>query len=307
MKPALPLLAFALLASAGCTGLAADSADFGDTVTVRYTIHDADNGTTLRPARSATFVLGSGASGLGQAFERHLRGAQAGENLTFTVEDDPSLAFRQTTTVARELPTIERHQQAPRNQFEGSLGPASVGRQLQLYGVYMAEVTAVTADRVNFTVSLARPPEQTDEFANVGATLVSTQDDDEIFGRLDPQVGVVFTVNPPTPTNPRTPLGLSPGTYRTAGATEDEIVYEMSASSSADLMGKALRFTVNVVRVVPAEGTDGPACDEGEDGERKDCNYAAGRSPYVNGDPATVVDHPVLPDEGEGDGHDDAH
>src|SRR5688572_24751561 len=90
--------AFALSGCAGLTGLPEGSAEFGDTVTVRYTVELA-NGTALRTDRGATFVLGAGGSGLGLGFERALRGHTAGENLTFEVADDPSLEFGRTVEV----------------------------------------------------------------------------------------------------------------------------------------------------------------------------------------------------------------
>lgn len=290
MKPVLAALALAVLSVAGCTGLPEGSADFGDTVTVRFSATD-DNGTVLRPERTSTFVLGSGASGMGLGFERALRGALQGENLTFAVTDDPSLGFRDVVEVDRALPPIQRHQDASRRDFEANVGPAFAGQQFPAFGVYTATVTGITTDRVNFTIDLRDADldgfpdaSQEDPVPSVGAILVSEASESQILRSLKPNVGATFTINPPSPANPSTPLGLAPGTYRTVGANDDSIEYSKSTSASADLIGKTVHFKATILRLVVGE----------HDAEPVDGNYAARDAPYVNGDPDSVLDAPAV-------------
>lgn len=272
------LLALVLAATAGCTGLPAGSADFGDTVNVRYSVMD-DNGNVLRTERTATFALGSGASGLGLGFERALRGALPGENLTFTIHDDPSLRFGKTVEVARDLSAIQKHQSAPRNDFESNVGPAGIGQQFAAFGIYTATVTAVTANEVSFLIETRDNATQRDPVASVGAILVSTPDATQIHRRLDPDVGRTFVISPPSQFSPQTPLGLAPGSYRTEGATDDKIVYAFSTSGALDLVGRSLSFNVAIVRIVAGDHEVEPV----------DGNYVARPTPYVNGDPTTVL------------------
>jgi FKBP-type peptidyl-prolyl cis-trans isomerase 2 len=288
------LLAVAVLAAAGCTGLPAGSADNGDTVTVRYSVTDLD-GKTVRTERTATFVLGSGDSGLGLAFERALRGHLPNENLTFTVKDDPSLEFAKTVEVDRELPGIEQVQDADRQDFEDNVGPATIGQTFPAFGIYTATVTGITADRVNFTIDAQ--PMQRNDVSSVGAVLVSDPDGTMIHRTLDPKVGATFVINPPSPSNPQTPLGLEPGSYRTLGATQTTIQYGFSTSGALDLVGKDLRFRAVIVRLTPGQSAIEPVC-QGEDAD-KDCNYAARPAPYVNGDPESVLDAMPTADEPE--------
>ena len=65
MKLSMFLVAALFLAASGCVGLPEGSADTGDTVTIRYTTIDTVTGEELRTNRTATFVVGSGESGLG--------------------------------------------------------------------------------------------------------------------------------------------------------------------------------------------------------------------------------------------------
>lgn len=268
--------ALLLSGCAGLTGLPAGAADLGDTVTVRYAIHDLD-GNVLRPERTATFVVGTGGSGLGLGFERGVRGHLVDENTTITVRDDPSLGFGKTVEVERELQGIEQVQDAPRRDFEANVGPATVGQTFPAFGIYTATVTGFTADLVNFTIEAQ--PDQHDPVPSVGAVLVSQGDGATIHRRLDPTVGATFVINPPTSANPNTPLGLAPGSYKTLGATEDKLQYAYSSSGSLDLVGKDLRFTFTITGIRPGS----------HDVEPVDGNYVARPSPYVNGDPAAVL------------------
>jgi FKBP-type peptidyl-prolyl cis-trans isomerase 2 len=296
------LLAALLAVGSGCTGLPEGAADFGDTVTVRVAVMDA-NGTALRPERTATFTLGSGGSGLGLGFEREVRGLVQGENATFSVSDDPSLGFTTPKSVPRHLQPITMRQDAPRSDFEASLGPASVGQEFDAFYIYTGTVTGVTATRVNFTITTSTldangQPTVQEDAVPVGATLVTTPDGTFLQRELRPIVGATFTINPPTPQQPA-PLGLAPGTYRTLGATEDEIQYAYSSSGSTDLIGRDLRFKVTVLRIVAGDHEVAPVCEDEE--QQKGCNYASRDAPYLNGDPDSVLGAPL--EAADGDDH----
>lgn len=272
------VVACAALASSGCFGLPDGAADTGDTVSVRYTTHDLATGAEIRVNRTATFAVGSGDSGLGLAFESSVRGHTANETYTVEVRDDPSLAFSGVVEVDRALPPIPVHQEAPRADFDASqFGPASVGKGFTAYGIYNATVTAVNATTVNFDVN-ARDGQQ-DEFPSIGATLVTHVVGDSILRTLDPNVGAVFAIPPPTQFNPRTPLGLDPGSYKVLGATETKIQYSYTDSLNSDLVGKPLRYTITVVRITPGNHDLAPTGD----------NYGQRESPHVNGDPNQVL------------------
>ncbi len=282
--------AFTLSGCAGLTGLPEGSADFGDMVTVSYSAADLD-GNQVRPARTATFVLGSGHSGLGLAFERGLRGHAVNDNFTVTARDDPSLEFGRTVEVDRELQGIDQQQSASKRDYEANVGPASVGQTFAAFGIYTATVTNVTADRVSFTISAAQ--DQRDPVPSVGAVLVSDPDGTTIHRILDPTVDATFTINPPTASNPNTPLGLAPGTYKTLGATATKLQYSYSIAGGLDVLGKDLRVTATILRLTPGSHAVEPV----------DGNYVARPSPYVNGDPESVLD--ARPAESEPDeGHD---
>lgn len=291
----LPLLLIAALLASGCTGLPEGAADFGDTVTVRVTVEDV-NGTVVRAQRTVAFALGSGESGLGLAFERNVRGLTVGENASFVVSDDPSLGITTPVSVPRILNPIMMHQDAPRADFEASLGPASIGQQFDAFVIYTGTVTGITATRVNFTISTSAldadgNPTVQEDAVPVGAVLVTTPDGTQLQRELRPIVGNVFTIDAPTPQRPA-PLGLAPGTYRTIGATDDEIQYAFSPGGAADLLGRDLRFKVTVLRIVV-----------GEDPAPIDGNYVDRDSPYLNGDADALLGAPAAHDEDAGDDH----
>lgn len=284
------LLAALLLSGAGCTGLPEGAADFGDTVTVRVAVMDA-NGTAVRAARTATFVIGSGGSGLGLGFEREVRGLTQGENATFTVSDDPSLGLTTPVSVSRHLQPITMHQDASRADFEASLGPATVGQEFEAFIIYTGTVTGLTATRVNFTITTSEldadgEPTVQEDTVPIGATLVTTPDGTFLQRELRANVGATFTVDPPTPQRPA-PLGLKAGSYRTLGSTDDEIQYAYSVGGTSDLVGRELHFRVSVLRIVAGEHEVAPVCADEEAG--KDCNYAARDTPYLNGNADSVL------------------
>lgn len=289
------LLAVALLAAAGsgCFGLPAGSADTGDAVAIRYTVTDLATGQVLRSDRAASFVLGSGESGLGLEFERALRGQAAGSNLTFEVHGDATLGYVDVVEVDRALSPIPSHQAVPRDEFDATpFGPAAVGKQFDAYGIYIGTVTAVNETEVSFTVSTMQEPQE-NVVSSVGAVLVTTTTPTHLLRTLDPTVGATFTIQPPSPFNPSTPLGLEPGSYQVTGATETKLQYLRSTSLATDLLGKDLSFTVSVLSVTA--GSSGP--------EPVDGNYGVRQSPQVNGDPASVLDGELVTSSGDDHTH----
>lgn len=285
-RPTLALLCLAGLLTAGCLGLPPGSADNGDSVTVRYSAVDADTGASLRTERTATFVLGSGASGLGLAFERAIRGQLPNATTTFTIRNDPSTAFHGVVEVSRQLPDIPVHQDAPRADFDASqFGPAVVGKTFPAYGIYQGTVTAVGETTVTFDVSATDG--QRNAFPAIGAVLVSTVSGDAIRRVLDPDIGAQFTIQPPSAFQPTTPLGLEAGTYRVLGATATHLQFTHSTSLQGDLIGKGVTYTVTVVRVSPV--AQAPAGDD----------YGVRNSPQVNGDPFALLQ----PQSAEAAGH----
>lgn len=285
--------AFALLAFSGCFGLPPGAAGTGDAVAIRYTAEDLATGQVLRQDRTASFALGSGASGLGLAFERALRGQVAGDSLTFEVHGDSSLAYTDPVAVERALSPIPRQQAVPRSEFDATpFGPATVGKEFDAYGIYTGVVTRVNETEVAFTVS-AQSDGQHDPVPSVGAVLVTTMTATHLLRTLDPTVGATFVINPPSPFNPSTPLGLSPGSYKVAGATATQLQFLHSASTATDLIGKELRFTVHVLTVTAGSSEVEPV----------DGNYGVRQSPQVNGDASSVLGSDALAHDEAEDTH----
>jgi FKBP-type peptidyl-prolyl cis-trans isomerase 2 len=290
--PSFAALAAALLAAtlSGCLGVPPGAADSGDEVTIRYTVYDLDTGATLRENRTVAFVVGSGASGLGDQVERSLRGHLPNETYTVTVRDDASLGYSGLVEVNRTLAPIPIEQSAPRADFEQYVGPATVGQVFAAYGIYDGRVTEVQNTTVLFRIEATNG--QVDPVPSVGARLVTTVGETELTRTLEPVVGQTFTIAPPSPFQPGTPLGLEPGSYKVLGATETKLQFSRSASTEADLIGRDLRVQVTVldvqqaVEAVPTAGNFG----------------ARDGSPQVNGDPESVLGSP-LPAAPHDDGH----
>lgn len=289
-----PLLALALAAAlaAGCMGLPPGAAGTGDSVTVLYSAYDLADGTLLRENRTVAFSVGDGGSGLGEAFERAVRGHAANDTFEVTVRDDPSLDYSERAEANRTLQPIPIEQSAPREDFERYVGAAAEGQTFDAYGIYTGQVTNVTNDTVSFHI-LAREGQE-DAVPSVGATLVTTVTETHLLRRLDPVVGATFTIQPPSPFAPTTPLGLQPGSYKVQGATEDKLVFLRSASGQGELVGRDLRIVVTVLEVTDTQAaipTTG--------------NFGVRDSPQVNGDPASVLaqgGEPV-PSEPTDEGH----
>jgi FKBP-type peptidyl-prolyl cis-trans isomerase 2 len=274
-KPLLPLLLAAVLA-AGCMGVPPGAAGAGDSVTIEYTAYDLATGAALRENRTVTFTVGDGDSGLGTQVERSLRGHLANDTYEVTVRSDPTLDYSERVEANRTLTPIPTEQTAPRADFARYVGEPSVGQTFDAYGIYTGEVTNVTNDTVAFSV-LAEDGQE-DPVPSVGATLVTHVTQGALLRRLDPVEGATFAIQPPSPFQPTTPLGLQAGSYKVAGATDTKLVYLRSASGQADLVGRDLRVVVHVLDVAPVQA---PVPTSG--------NIAAGGHTQANGDPSGVL------------------
>ena len=286
-----PLLAASLLVAllSGCFGIPEGAADTGDLVTIRYTVEDLATGEAVRSNETASFDVGSGASGLGLVLERALRGHEAGDSFTVTVRDDRSLGFNQRVEVPRALEPIDIVQSASVSEFQQFVGMPAVNVTFPAYGIYTGRVTAVTNTTVTFRVEAEDG--QLNDVQAVGSILETRVGDGVLTRRLNPVEGATFTIQPPQPFQPSTPLGLEPGAYQVAGATDEHLIL-MRSVAEGDLLDRDLRFTVTVVAITPA---DQPVPTEG--------NFGVRSSPVVNGDPYAALGEPA-PSDGEDDGHD---
>jgi FKBP-type peptidyl-prolyl cis-trans isomerase 2 len=278
--PCLILLAVVAALAAGCVGVPAGAADNGDSVTITYTAKDLATGAVLRDNRSATFTVGAGDSGLGVQLEKAIRGHKAGDAFTVTVHSDPSLDYGGLVEVNRTLSPIPRNQTAPRSDFTNYVGEPTLGKTFAAYGIYTGVVTGADNDTVSFDIIASEG--QRDPVASVGAILVTHLDGGLLQRQLDPDVGANFTIQPPSPFQPQTPLGLQPGSYKVIGATASKLQYARSSSQSSDLIGKALSYEVAVEQVTPVE----QAVPTGG-------NFGVRSSPQVLGDPTSVLGSPL--------------
>jgi len=270
------ILAAAVALAAGCLGVPPGSADTGDSVTIQYSARDLANGNLLRDNRTATFTVGAGDSGLGLAVEKAMRGHRQGDVFTVTVQHDPSLDYSAAASVNRTLAPIPTNQTAPRSDFTNYVGEPTIGKTFPAYGVYTGVVTQADNDTVWFEVQATDG--QQDPVASIGAVLVTHVMPGMLMRSLDPVNGSTFAIQPPSPFQPTTPLGLQPGSYRVVGATADKILYARSASTESDLIGKSLRVDVTVVQVTTVES---PVPTGG--------NFGVRSSPQVHGDPSSVL------------------
>lgn len=270
-RPVFAIVTLGLLL-AGCTGLGAGP-HAGDTVDLRYSLADT-NGTVLRPEVTTSFVYGSEHSGLGQVVDDALKGH--GVNQTVAV-DLP--AYGEHVFVDRLLAPIPVQQSASRQDFTTYVGEPTLGKSFPAYGIYTGVVTSFDNATVNFEVKAQDGLET--PVPSVGAILVTHTGGANLTRELKPVVGSVFAIQPPSPFQPNTPLGLQPGSYRVLGATDTALEYGRSVSPDADLMGKDLHVVVTITKI--SRGTV-PVPTAG--------NFGVRSSPQVKGDPSVILGTP---------------
>jgi hypothetical protein len=265
----LTLAVLALFAGAGCTGPGVGPQP-GDTVDLSYAIADS-NGTVLRSVVTTSFVYGTEHSGLGTPVDDALRGHRTNETVTITLP-----AYGERVEIARALAPIEGNQSASRADFTTYVGEPTLGKTFQAYGIYTGVVSGFDNDTVFFHV-VAQDGLET-PVPTVGATLVTHVVRGNLTRTLDPVVGATFAIQPPSPFNPSTPLGLPAGSYKVLGATDASLQYGRSISPDPDLTGKDLTVQVTITRIGHAVA---PIPTSG--------NFGVRSSPQVKGDPSSVL------------------
>lgn len=295
------LLVTASIAASGCTGSEPDTL-----AVIDWTARDPETGEVLAEGRGTQFVVGRGGSFLGDDLERSLRGRSAGENYTFVSRGDESRTLSEEVRTPQLLGSDAAQQEISVAAFNRTLGhDPMVGEVFDYNPFYQAQVVAVGAQNLTFRFYL-EGGEQRDPVPIVGAVLVSRIEDERLLRILEPDVGARFSIQPPSPQNPSTALGLAPGIYTTVGAEDGDLVYHRAAVTDVALLDEPVEFEVHVreVRQLTVVGTD---LEEGHYGVR-------GGSPYVKGDPTSIrpLDHGEVEHTHGGetqahDGHDDGH
>lgn len=293
MNKTILLIALLFAPLSGCLGIPAGAINHGDSVQAVVTVTDLDSGELLVNGRTVEFQVGSGNSGLGFEFERQLIAQTDDFNGVLEIRNDPSTQWSGVVETEARFES-DLIQQVPRDQFEPTFGTPTVGMEFHPNGVFFPyEVTSVTDSAVFYKPVPAE--NQRDPIPVVGAILVSYVEGDQLVQVLEPNVGAVFRILPPSPFNPTTPLGLEPGTYRTLGGDGDVIRYEQSKATNPDIVGHDLRITVRVVNV---RASGAPMDVEPVNG-----NVGIRQSLYINGAPSAIKDYGPL--SGESAAHDD--
>lgn len=295
------LLATASIAASGCTGIPEGTAANGALVTIDWTARDPQTGEVLAEGQDLRFVVGQGGSGLGRDLERSVVGRQENQTYSFVSEDDPTRAFEEEVRTPQLLGSDPAQGEVPIAAFRRSIGhDPEVNETFEFNPFYEAKVVAVGETNLTYRFHLPGG-EQRDPVGFVGAVLVSRIEDGQLVRTLEPQVGARFTVDPPSPQNPATPLGLEPGAYVTVGAEDGDIIYRRSSVADPALADRPVEFEVTVQEVQRLVGGT-TELEEGNYGRRPG-------SPYLNGDPSTVRigDHHAGETHDDGAAHDDGH
>lgn len=309
------LLSLCLLPLAGCLGAPEGGVMTGDRVQGSMTILDAASGEQIVGESPINFVVGDGQSGYGFQFERAFLGHTANESFVF--ERDP-LEYEGLVQAPRFFGTdpaepILLAGELERDRFVSAFGEPSEGMEftppLSFYGY---RVTGVSETMVQY---VALPEDgQENEVPHVGSILVTHVElgdpddpsDDRMVQELRPDIGATFTVQPPSPFQPTTPLGLDPGSYKVIGSDEETLHFSFNPTQHPDLIGRELRFEIEIDTVVPGPGIVR---------EPVDGNYGVRQSTQVNGHPDTL---PMTVPRADGSasgtgihepepGHDDGH
>jgi hypothetical protein len=243
-----------------------------------------DNGLLDRVGYDLRFTVASGASGLGHEFEREFVGATVDEPMQFGAD---ALTLDVVVRRERVFGPVPLVGEISRTQFEAAFGPAVEGLEFTPpQSFYLYRLETVTDTSVVYRVL----PEDGQENAVpvVGATLVTTVlNADEMLQTLEPIVGARFTIAPPDPFNPQTPLDLEPGAYRVVGAEEDELVFRFRATQFDTVIGHPLdvHATVTALTRGPDTSAQPVVMDDNT------THYGIRDSPLVNGVPASTPDY----------------
>ena len=285
----------AALLLAGCIGYPAGSIRPGDSVTVQYTATDLATGQVLAKDATATFVAGSGASGLGHDLENAILGLKANDTFSLDSRGDTGRAFTQTALANAIFDSRAAQQIYNTSAFAQAVGEPVVGMQFHAYG-YNATLTNVTPQLVSFTLignDGFRQP-----FPDYGLTMVYSTQDGKLVKTLEPTPGVVFTLtfagqvaldrlNPDGSTEP-----FPAGTYRVQPAQGTHLVFDYSPATNAALIGHDVSFQAKIVQVQPgAQTAPGAASCANEHPDATPC-YGLRHSPQLQGDPSTVIAPP---------------
>ena len=280
----LPVLAAALLL-AGCFGFPPGTIRPGDSVTLKYTATDLATGQVLAQDATATFVAGSGASGLGHDLERAVIGHKANDTFTLDSRGDTGRAFDQTVEVSQLFDSRAVVQHYDTANFTKALGTPRVGMNFTAYG-YNATLTDVNPSQVTFRLAARDGLRQ--EFPDFGLTMVYSTQGGNLVKVLEPTPGKVFTIGFAGQIALRainadgTTAPLPAGTYKVLPATGGNLRFSHSAGTAAALLGRDVAFTATIVSVAP--GTQAPLPVTGEYGHRS--------SPQLQGDPRTALGLP---------------
>lgn len=280
--PAGLILAIALLLPlSGCFGYPPGTVRTGDTVTITYTATDLATGQILAKDATATFVAGSGASGLGHDLERAIVGHRANETFQLESRQDTGRDFSQVLEAAQEFDSRAIVQTYNTTAFEKAVTTAKVGLEFNAFG-YNATVTAVDPQLVTFNLvprdGLRQP------FPEYGLTMVYSTQDGKLVKTLEATPGVVFTIgfagqialqaiHPDGTTEP-----FPVGTYKVLPAQGGHLRFSYSAGTATALLGKDVKFDATIVSVEPGAHA-APVVQGG---------YGARNSPQLQSDPAKV-------------------
>ncbi len=293
--PALAVFVTAAVLLSGCSSAPAGIQE-GDLVTVRVTVMDPATGATLLDnatgsafaKRSLEFAVGTGMSGLGEAFEAALAGLGVNDtlNATFNLGDFSGEMARNHTF--GPYPVVNS---APLDAFIQSIGEPEVGMEFEYPPFYKAVVEAIDDDSVIYRIM--PEPGQRNPVAQVGAFLVTTVSGDNMTQALEPDVGATFIImaGPGGPT----PLDLPAGSYRTVGATDTQILFAHHPGFLTDWVGRDVHILASVVSV------SDPPTEAADSAGHEDDGHSHGESGHDGGHSHGESGHD------DGHSHDDGH
>ncbi|HUR62763.1 MAG TPA: hypothetical protein VM286_10445 [Candidatus Thermoplasmatota archaeon] len=294
--PSALALALVLLPLAGCLGYPPGTIRPGDTVTVTYTATDLATGKVLARDQTATFVAGSGASGLGRDLERAVLGHRTNDTLSLESRGDAGRGFNQVVEAQQVFDSRDIVQTYNTSAFEDALKEkATVGMAFSAFG-YNATVTDVTPALVTFRLTPRDGARQ--GFPEYGLTMVDSTQGGKVVRTLEPTPGVVFTVGYAGQIALQalqadgTSEPFPAGTYKVLPAAGGHLRFSYSAGTATALLEKDVRFEAKIVAVEPGvrtapvvEGCRDPAGTSTANAKLPRC-YGARNSPQLDSDPA---------------------